>query len=280
MPRPSPRRARYQWSRQPQAAALLRAPLARRLRRGVRQLGRRRRGASPRASGAGRAARIPALAQRPLIWGSSSRRRAGARSAGRPRPLRLACATTTTATLAGVRALRARISRLLESSPAQGRRARTPSGSASRRPRSIPRSVWPVLGGRALARSARRFPRQDAMCFARVISTSKRNPGGMGAWTGPFRMLSCRNSGGERPRLLSLQRLPCNARATRSLARAGHCRQRRPATQHWVGVAESSLPGCLFLDGSLLRVPVPPPRQRLRLSQKPAPALLRSAFPI
>lgn len=165
------------------AAVLLPAPLLRRLRRQVRPPGRRRRVASHRASGVGRAAESLALATgTPALRGSRSRHRAGARSAGCPRQLRAAHATRTTM-LAGPWAFLPRIRRLLESSQARERRPPTASGFASRRTRSIKRTVWLVLGGAVWVRSAALCPRMGATCSARSTSPSKGQKGGMGAWT-------------------------------------------------------------------------------------------------
>ena len=169
------------------AAALLPAPLPRRLRRRVRPLGTGRRVASHRASGVGRAAGIPALATgTPALRGSRSRHRAGARSAGCPRQLGQARATMMT-TLAGPRAFRPRTRPLLGSSQALGRRLPTAIGFALRRKRSIKRNVWLVHGGMARARSAAVCPRRDAAFSARGTSASKGQRGGMGASTGQSR---------------------------------------------------------------------------------------------
>ena len=166
------------------AAVLPPVPLPRRLRRRVRPPGRKRRGASHRASGVGRAAGTPALALRLPLRGRRSRRRARAGSADGPRQPWAPRATLTTA-LARARAPRPRTRRLLELSRARGRRLRTPrSGVASPRTRSIERDVWLVLGGRARVRSALVSPRGDATCSATVITEKKGNQGGMGAWTG------------------------------------------------------------------------------------------------
>ena len=136
-------------------AALLPAPLPRRLRHRVHPPGRRRRGASHQASGVGRAAGTPALAPRLPRRRRRSRRRARAGSADGPRHLRAPRATLTTTTLARALAPRPRTRRLLDWSRARGRRARTPrSGVASRRTPSIQRNVWPVFGRKAGVRSA------------------------------------------------------------------------------------------------------------------------------
>ena len=166
------------------AAVLPPVPLPRRLRRRVRPPGRKRRGASHRASGVGRAAWTPALALRHPLRGCRSRRRARAGSADGPRQPWAPRATLTT-TLARAPAPRPRTRRLLEWSRARGRRSRTPrTGVASLRTRSIQRDVWLVLGGRARGRSALGSPRRDATCSATIITEKKGNQGGMGAWTG------------------------------------------------------------------------------------------------
>ena len=176
-------------------AALLPAPLPRRLRHRVHPPGRRRRGASHQASGVGRAAGTPALAPRLPRRRRRSRRRARAGSADGPRHLRAPRATLTTTTLARALAPRPRTRRLLEWSRVRGRRSRTPrSGVASRRTPSIQRNVWPVLGRTAGVRSANLGEWRDATCSAGRISRSKTRQGGMGAWTGQFRRQSCRNS--------------------------------------------------------------------------------------
>ena len=169
------------------AAELPPVPLPRRLRRRARPPGMRRRVASHRASGVGRAAGILALATGTLgLRGSRSRRRAGARSAGCPRQLGQARATMMT-TLAGPRAFRPRTRPLLGSSQALGRRLPTAIGFALRRKRSIKRNVWLVHGGMARARSAAVCPRRAATCSARGTSASKGQRGGMGASTGQSR---------------------------------------------------------------------------------------------
>ena len=169
------------------AAVLPPVPLPRRLRRRVRPLGRKRRGASHRASGVGRAAGIPALALRLPLRGCRSRRRARSGSADGPRQLRAPRATLTT-TLARAPAPRPRTRRLLQWSRARGRRSRAPrSGVASRRTPSIQRNVWLVLGRTAGVRSAKDCQWRDATCSARCISSRKTSQRGMGAWTGQSR---------------------------------------------------------------------------------------------
>ena len=170
------------------AAALLPAPLPRRLRRRVRPPGSRRRGASHRASGVGRVTGIPALVTgTPALRGSRQRRRRreGAGSAGGPRHLRAARATRTT--LAGPRAFRPRIRRLLESSQARGRRSRRTNGVASRHPRLTPLSAWLVPGRTELADNAGACRSWNAGICAGCISSSNTKMVGMGVWTGPSR---------------------------------------------------------------------------------------------
>ena len=200
------------------------------LRRRLRPLGRRRRGASPRASGVGRAAGTPALAPRLPPLGSRSRRRAGAGSASSPRHLRAPRATLTTTTLARALAPRPRTRRLLEWSRVRGRRSRTPrSGVASRRTPSIQRNVWPVLGRTAGVRSANLGEWRDATCSAGRISRSKTRQGGMGAWTGQSRRQSCRLSA-----TLQLARCPRPRRPMRGLCprlRPRVLRRRAPRRQ-------------------------------------------------
>ena len=192
------------------AAGLPPVALPRRLRRRLRPLGRRRRGASPRASGVGRAAGIPALAPRLPPRGSRSRRRAGAGSASSPRHLRAPRATVSTTTLARARAPRPRTRRLLEWSLARGRRSRTPrAGVASRRTRSIERDVWLVFGRTAGVSSARVRQCRDATCSAGRMSSSKGNEGGMGAWTGRSRRQSCGTSNGSSRRKRPSRRARC-----------------------------------------------------------------------
>ena len=177
------------------AAGLPPVALPRRLRRRLRPLGRRRRGASLRASGVGRAAGTPALAPRLPLRGSRSRRRAGAGSASCPRHLRAPQATVSATTLARAAAPRPRTRRLLPWSRARGRRSRTPTtGVASRRTRSIQRNVWLVLGRTAGVSSAQECQRGDATYSARRISSSKGHEGGLGAWTGRSHRRSCRSS--------------------------------------------------------------------------------------
>ena len=169
------------------AAALLPAPLPRRLRRRVRPPGRRRRGVSHRASAVGRVAGRLALATGSLaLLGSRSRHRAGAGSAGGPRHLRAARATRTT-TLAGPRAFRPRTRRLLESSQARGRRSRWTNGVASRQNPLTPRSAWLVPGGTELAGNAGACRSWDAVICVGCISSSNARMVGMGVWTGPSR---------------------------------------------------------------------------------------------
>ena len=169
------------------AAALLPAPLPRRLRRRVRPPGSRRRGASHRASGVGRVAGILALATgTPALRGSRSRHRAGARSAGCPRRLWAARATRTT-TLAGPRAFRPRTRLLLESSQARGRRSRGTNGVALRQKTLTPRSAWLGRGGTELAGNAGARQSRDAGICAGSISSSSTGMVGMGVWTGPSR---------------------------------------------------------------------------------------------
>ena len=176
------------------AAVLPPVPLPRRLRRRVRPPGRRRRGASHRASGVGRAAGTLALAPPLPLRGRRSRRRARAGSAVGLRQFRALRATVTTTsmpTLSRALATRPRTRRLLEWSRARGRRLRTlRSGVALRRTRSIQRNVGLVLGGTAWVRSALACRSWDATCSARFISISKGNEVGTGAWTGSSRRKS------------------------------------------------------------------------------------------
>ena len=225
------------------AAAAGLPPVAppRRLRRRLRPRGRRRRGASPRASGVGRAAGTPALAPRLPPRGSRSRRRAGAGSASCPRHLRAPQATVSATTLARAAAPRPRTRRLLPWSRARGRRSRTPTtGVASRRTRSIERDVSLVLGGRAWVRSALVSPRGDATCSATVITDSKGNRGGMGAWTGRSQRRSWRSF--ARPLPGHRSRCPRPRRPRRGLGlrlRPQPLRRREPRKQVLGPLAEA-----------------------------------------
>ena len=149
------------------AAALLPAPLPRRLRRRVRPLGTGRRVASHRASGVGRAAGIPALATgTPALRGSRSRHRAGARSAGCPRQLGQARATMMT-TLAGPRAFRPRTRPLLGSSQAWGRRLPTAIGFALRRKTIDPKKCLARTWGDGAGAQCRSLPAQGCDVFCK-----------------------------------------------------------------------------------------------------------------
>ena len=122
---------------------------------------------------------------------------------------------------------------------------RTPrSGVASRRTRSIERDVSLVLGGRAWVRSAGVSPRRDATCSARVITDSKGNPGGMGAWTARSQRRSWRSSArsSARPRPGRRSRCPRPRRPRRGLClrlRSRPLRRRAPRKQVLGPLAEA-----------------------------------------
>ena len=118
---------------------------------------------------------------------------------------------------------------------------RTPrSGVASRRTRSIERDVSLVLGGKAWVRSALVSPRRDATCSATVITDSKGNQGGMGAWTGRSQRRSWRSF--ARPLPGHRSRCPRPRRPRRGLGlrlRPQPLRRREPRKQVLGPLAEA-----------------------------------------